>query len=142
MPLRPINAAKPLAIAILTSLIVASVAFGATSAPTTADMTNFSSTLDKDKNMHLEVTADMTAPVDKVFDALSHPELVAKKDAQIHGTKVISEDASGKIVEITGQTAPIPNAPKSIKIKVIPDKAANTIKVESVDSPILHFQTE
>src|SRR5262249_17111016 len=47
-----------------------------------------------------------------------------------------------KLVELFGQAAPVPNAPKSIKIKVTPDKATETIKVESVDNSMFDFQNE
>ena len=54
---------------------------------------------------------------------------------------MVSQDP--KVVEFFGgQQLPIPNAPKSLKIKVMPDQASNTIKVESYESPILKFQNE
>jgi len=105
-------------------------------------MKNFNSTVDKNKNMHLEVTAEINAPEDKVFDAISHPELTSKSDPRIEKANVVSQDSNSKIVELFGQQVPIPNAPPSLKIKVMPDQASNTIKVESYQSPILQFQNE
>lgn len=121
-----------------TSTLAAAIAFAAT----TAEMKNFDSTIDKNQNMHLQVTAEINAPQAKVFDAISHPELTAKSDPRIEKANVVSQDSNGKIVELFGQQVPIPNAPPSLKIKVIPDKASNTIKVESYQSPILQFQNE
>ncbi|HXN86668.1 MAG TPA: SRPBCC family protein [Candidatus Binataceae bacterium] len=126
-------------IGLLTSILVVSIVFAATS----ADMKDFNSTVDKDKNMHLEATAEINAPQDKVFDAISHPELTSKSDPQVQKVVVVSQDSTGKVVEFFGgQQLPIPNAPKSLKIKVTPDQASNTIKVESYQSTILKFQNE
>jgi hypothetical protein len=123
---------------LLTSIVAVSIAFATTS----ADMQDFNSTFDKDKNMHLEATAMVTAPPDKVFDAISHPELTAKSNPQVEKVQVVSKSGDSEIVELFGQQVPIPNAPKSMKIKVTPDKASQTVKVESYQSTLLQFQTE
>ena len=123
---------------LLTSVVVFSLAFAAT----TADMQDFNTTFDKDKNMHLVATAEVTAPQDKVFEAISHPELTAKSDPQVEKVQVVSKEGSGEIVELFGQQVPVPNAPKSMKIKVTPDKANQTIKVDSYQSTLLQFQNE
>lgn len=123
---------------LITSIVVVSFAFAAT----TTDMQDFNTTFDKDKNMHLEATAEVTAPEDKVFDAISHPELTAKSDPQVDKVQVVSKDGNSEIVELFGQQVPIPNAPKSMKIKVTPDTVNQTIKVDSYQSPLLQFQTE
>lgn len=129
--------------ALSAAILISSILVAATSfAITTAEMKNFDSTIDKDQNMHLQVTAEINAPADKVFDAIAHPELTSKSDPRIEKTRIVSQDSSSKVVELWGPQVPIPNAPPSLKIKVIPDKASNTIKVESYQSPILQFQNE
>lgn len=126
-------------IGLLTSLIVISLAF----AETTADMGDFNATFDKDKNMHLQATAEVTAPEDKVFDAIANPELTAKSDPRVEKVQVVSHEGDSKVVELFGdQQVPVPNAPKSMKIKVTPEKSANTIEVDSYQSPLLQFQNE
>jgi hypothetical protein len=133
--------AKSIALTLGTSMVAAAIALAA--APTTADMKDFNSTVDKDKTVHLEATAEINAPQDKMFDAISHPELTSKSDPQVQKAVVVSQDSNSKVVEFFGgQQLPIPNAPKSLKIKVMPDQASNTIKVESYQSPILKFQNE
>jgi len=136
--MRSIRPALAFLIGLLTSLLVVSLAF----AETTATMQDFNSTFDKDKNMHLEATAEVTAPQDKVFDAISHPELTAKTDPQVQKVQVVSTEGDSKIIELFGQQVPIPNAPKSMKIKVASDKANDTVKVDSYQSTLLQFQTE
>ena len=133
--------ARTIALVVVSSMISAAIALAA--APTIADMKDFNSTVDNDKNMHLEATAEMNAPLGKVFDAISHPELTSKSDPAVQKVVVVSQDSSGKVVEFFGgQQLPIPNAPKSLKIKVMPDQASNTIKVESYESTVLKFQNE
>jgi hypothetical protein len=124
--------------AVIAALLVAALA----GAETTATMQDFNTSLDKDKNMRLEATAEITAPEDKVFDALSHPELTAKSDPQIRKVQVLSQDGDSKIVELFGQQVPMPNAPKSLKLKITTDKAHQTIKVDSYQSTLLQFQNE
>ena len=134
-----IRSAVAFLIGLLTSILVVSIAF----ATTNADMKDFNSTVDKDKNMHLEATAEINAPEGNVFDAISHPELTSKSDPQVQKAVVVSQDSNSKVVEFFGgQQLPIPNAPKSLKIKVMPDQGSNTVKVESYQSPILKFQSE
>ena len=124
--------------AVIAALLVAALA----GAETTATMQDFNTSLDKDKNMRLEATAEITAPEDKVFDTLSHPELTAKSDPQIRKVQVLSQDGDSKIVELFGQQVPMPNAPKSLKLKITTDKAHQTIKVDSYQSTLLQFQNE
>ena len=133
-----IRSALAFLLGLLTSIVAVSFAFGAT----TAEMGDFNANFDKEKNMHLQATAEVTAPQDKVFDAISHPELTAKTDPQVEKVQVVSKDGGGEIVELFGQQVPIPNAPKSMKIKVTPDTASQTIKVDSYQSTLLQFQNE
>jgi carbon monoxide dehydrogenase subunit G len=133
-----IRSALAFLLGLLTSLFVVSFAFAAT----TATMGDFNSTFDKDKNMHLQATAEVSAPADKVFDAISHPELTAKTDPQVDKVQLVSQDGDSKIVELFGQQVLIPNAPKSLKIKVTSDKANQTVKVDSYQSTLLQFQNE
>ncbi len=140
MQTRPGFLAKPLTAAILTSLLAGAMVFAAT--PITENLKDFNGTIDKDKNLHLEATAEITAPEQKVFDALSHPELTAKEDPNVRSVKVVSQDGNSKVVEFTGTAVPIPNAPQSLKVKLVPDQASQSVKVESVDSPILRFKNE
>jgi len=127
------------AFALLFGLIASVVAVVLALAATTADLQDFNASFDKDKNMHLEASAMVTAPLDKVFDAIAHPELTAKSDPAVDKT-VISHQGEDSIVEIFGPQVPIPNAPKSLKIKVLPDKTNHSIEVDSYQSPILQFQ--
>ena len=131
-----IRSALALLFGLITSIIVVSLAFAAT----TADMQDFNATFDKDKNMHLDANAEVTAPADKVFDAIAHPEVTAKSDPQVEKIQVVSHEGDSKIIELFGQTVPIPNAPKSMKIKVTPDKANQSIEVDSYQSSLLQFQ--
>ncbi len=59
-------------------------------------------TVDKDKRLHLDATAQINAPADKVYDALTHPEIVAKYDSRITDIRVLSRDAAGETVEYSG----------------------------------------
>ena len=132
-----IRTALALLFGLLASIAAVTLAFAATS----VDMGDFNATFDKDKNMHLVANATLTAPPDKVFDAIAHPEITAKNDPQVEKIQVVSHQGDSEVVELFGgQQVPIPNAPKSLKIKVTPDKANHSIEVDSYQSPILQFQ--
>src|SRR5271157_3119139 len=96
--------------------------------------------LDKENKLHVEISAEMNAPMAKVYDALAHPEKVAKYDAQITGAKIVSQDAGGKIVEFKGNTLPIPNAPPAIQVKYTFDPKKNQVTVESHGKLPIRFQ--
>ena len=124
------------------SLIMSFMTASPLRAEITESMQNFDATFDKDKNMHLVVTAEITAPPDQLFDALSHPELTSKLDPDVKQAHVVSQDGNSKIVELSGTPIPIPNAPKSLKIKVTSDQPQQSVKVESYENTLLKFQNE
>jgi carbon monoxide dehydrogenase subunit G len=99
-------------------------------------------TVDKEDKLHLEATADINAPVDKVYDAMTHPEKVAKYDAQIDAVKVISDGAAGKVVEFKGQTLPIPNAPPALQVKYTFDPAKKSLTAESYGKSPIQFRSD
>ncbi|HLX36483.1 MAG TPA: SRPBCC family protein [Candidatus Binataceae bacterium] len=132
-----IRPALALLFGLMASIAAVAIAFAATS----VDMGDFNATFDQNKNMHLVASVTITAPPDKVFDAIAHPEITAKNDPQVDKVQVVGHQGGSEIVELFGgQQVPIPNAPNSIKIKVTPDKANNSIEVDSYQSPILQFQ--
>jgi uncharacterized protein YndB with AHSA1/START domain len=108
-------------------------------APTFEDQ---KSTLDAKKALHLDLTASMNAPVDKVYDALTNPEKVATYDAQITSAKLVSKSANGKVVEFFGQTIAVPNAPKSLKVKFTFDPDKKTIVSQSTGKALIQFRNE
>jgi hypothetical protein len=97
-------------------------------------------TVDKDKRLHIDVTASMNAPADKVYDALIHPEIVAKYDSRITNIKVVSRDANSATVEFTGQTMPIPNAPPSFRVKYTFDAATKSVTAKSASQSPIQFE--
>jgi len=132
-----IRPALALLFGLMASIAAVAIAFAATS----VDMGDFNATFDQNKNMHLVASVTITAPPDKVFDAIAHPEITAKNDPQVDKVQVVGHQGGSEIVELFGgQQVPIPNAPNSIKIKVTPDKANSSIEVDSYQSPILQFQ--
>ena len=137
---RPRFLLKSLAAAAVASIMAGAMALAA--APITANLKDFNGSIDKDKNLHLDATAEITAPEAKVYDAITHPELTAKEDPNVRSVKVVSQDSSSKVVEFTGNAVPIPNAPQSLKVKLTPNQASQSVKVESVDNPILKFHNE
>jgi ribosome-associated toxin RatA of RatAB toxin-antitoxin module len=131
-----------LSLLIVPVLFIGLIAGGIARAETTEEMGNFDGGVDKNQTLHMQISANMNAPVDRVFDALSHPELVAKYDPNVTGAKVVSQSGDSKIVELTGQAVPIPNAPKSLRVKITPNKADNTIEATSVDNPFITFDNK
>ena len=97
-------------------------------------------TVDKDKRLHLDVSAQINAPADKVYDALIHPEILAKYDSRITGIKVVSRDANGETVEYKGQTVPIPNAPPSFRVRYSFDAAAKSVSAKSASPSPIQFE--
>jgi len=97
-------------------------------------------TVDKDNQLHLDVTARINAPADKVYDAITHPEKVAKYDERITDIKVVSHDAKGEIVEYKGQTVPMPNAPPSFRVQYSFDPAAKSVVVQNAGKSPIQFQ--
>ncbi len=130
----------PITIAILAlALSLGSLARAQDIEPTFEDQ---KSTFDKQGQMRLEASASLNAPLAKVYEALSNPEKVAKYDPQITGIKVVSQTANGKVVEYTGQTLPIPNAPKSLQIKFTFDPAKNAFTAQSVGKALIKFRAD
>jgi len=130
----------PLAIAILAlTLALGSLARAEDIEPTFEDQ---KSTFDKQDNMTLDATASLNAPVDKVYEALSNPEKVAKYDAQITGVKVLSKSANGRVLEYEGRTLPIPNAPKSLQVKYTFDPAKKAVTAESTGKALIKFRAD
>ena len=130
----------PVTIAMLTlALALGSLARAEDIEPTFEDQ---NSTFDKQDQMHLEATASLNAPLAKVYDALSNPDKVAKYDPQVTGVKVLSKTANGRVVEYSGQTIPIPNAPKSLQVKYTFDPAKNAITAQSVGKALLQFRAD
>jgi uncharacterized protein YndB with AHSA1/START domain len=97
-------------------------------------------TVDKDKRLHLDAAAQINAPADKVYDALAHPEILAKYDSRITGIKVVSRDANGETVEYKGQTMPIPNAPPSFRVRYSFDAATKSVTAKSASQSPIQFQ--
>lgn len=112
----------------------------ASAAEIATDMQDFTATVDKQQNLHMKINAEITAPQDKVFDAIAHPELTSRFDPQVQSVKVVSDTPNARIVEFTGTPIPIPNAPKSIQVKLTPDKANARVKAESVGKLPLTFE--
>ncbi len=130
----------PLAIAILAlTLVLGSLARAEDIEPMFEDQ---KSTFDKQDNMTLDATASLNAPVDKVYEALSNPDKVAKYDAQITGVKVLSKTANGALVEYQGQTLPIANAPKSLQVKYTFDPAKKAVTAQSAGKALIKFRAE
>ena len=130
----------PLAIAILgLTLGLGSLARAEDIEPTFEDQ---KTTFDKQDNMTLDATASLNAPVDKVYEALSNPEKVAKYDPQIKGVKVLSKSANGRVLEYQGQTLPIPNAPKSLQVKYTFDPAKKAVTAESAGKALIKFRAD
>ncbi len=100
------------------------------------------SSFDKQDQMHLEATASLNAPLAKVYEALSNPDKVAKYDPQITGIKVLSQTANGKVVEYSGQTIAIANAPKTIQIKFTFDPGKNAITAQSAGKALIKFRAD
>jgi carbon monoxide dehydrogenase subunit G len=98
------------------------------------------STVDKDKQLRLDATARINAPADKVYDALTHPEKVAKYDVQITDVNVVSRDAKGETVEYKGQTLPIPNAPPSFRVQYSFDAATKSVSAKNAGKSPIQFQ--
>ncbi len=107
-----------------------------------ANLDDQKSTIDKQDKLHLEATADINAPADKVYDAMTHPETVAKYDSQVDAVKVLSDGAAGKVVEFKGQTLPIPNAPPAIQVKYTFDAGKKSITAESYGKALIQFHSE
>jgi hypothetical protein len=97
-------------------------------------------TVDKDKRLHLDATAQINAPADKAYDALTHPEIVAKYDSRITDIKVLSRDAAGETVEYKGQTMPIPNAPPSFRVRYSFDAATKSVTAKSASPSPIQFE--
>ncbi len=130
----------PVAIAMLIlALVLGSLARAEDIEPTFEDQ---KSSFDKQNQMRLEATASLNAPLAKVYEALSNPDKVAKYDPQITGIKVVSTTPDSKVVEYTGQTLPIPNAPKSLQIKFTFDPAKNTMTAQSVGKALIKFRAD
>ncbi len=100
------------------------------------------SSIDKQDRLHLEASASLNAPVAQVYDALSNPDKAAKYNPQITAIKVISQSATGKVVEYKGQTLPIPNAPPSLQVKYTFDPGKNAVTAESVGKAVIQFHAE
>lgn len=121
--------------------VIPLLAFSIVSAAEIAtDMKNFDGNVDKQGNLHMKIDAEIAAPQDKVFYAITHPELTSKFDPQVQSAKVVSDSPDAKIVEFTGTPLPIPNAPKSIQVKLVQDKSAGTMKAESVGKTPITFE--
>ena len=97
-------------------------------------------TVDKDKQLHLDATAQINAPADKVYDALTHPEKVAKYDSRFTDVKVVSHDANGKTVEYKGQILPDPNAPPSFQVQYSFDPATKSVSARNAGKSQIQFQ--
>jgi hypothetical protein len=97
-------------------------------------------TVDKDKQLRLDATARINAPADKVYDALTHPEKVAKYDSRFTDVKVVSHDANGKTVEYKGQTLPMPNAPPSFRVQYSFDPATKSVSAKNAGKSPIQFQ--
>jgi uncharacterized protein YndB with AHSA1/START domain len=110
--------------------------------PISTDLKNFSSTIDKQQRLHLQLTAEINAPERKVFEALSNPEKVAPYDPRITDAKVVSQSADSKVVRITGQAIPIPNAPKSLDVKVTAEPSGDTVHSQSVGQTLVQFHSD
>jgi uncharacterized protein YndB with AHSA1/START domain len=100
------------------------------------------STLDAKQALHLDITASINAPVDKVYDAMTNPEKVATYDAQITSAKLISKSANGKVVEFFGETIAVPNAPKSLKVKYTFDPDKKIVTSQSTGKALIQFKNE
>jgi uncharacterized protein YndB with AHSA1/START domain len=98
--------------------------------------------VDKQNKLHLDVTADINAPAEKVYDALANPEKVAKYSTQITSAKVVSNDSTSRVVEYKGQTLPIANMPPALRVKYTFDPSKKEVKTESVGKTPIQFQTE
>lgn len=139
MRLRPVGLSL-LLITLALGVFVRSIA-RADQAPIEASLDGEKTTIDKDKTLHLDVAAHMNAPASKVYDALTHPETVAKYDADITSIKVVAHDAKGKTVEYKGQTLPIPNAPPSFRVQYSFDPAAQTVSAQNAGKSLINFHT-
>ncbi len=109
---------------------------------TTASMGDFTTTIDKDRNLHIVAAAQVTAPEAKVFEAISRPDLVAKSDPQVDKVQIISQQGNSRTIEVFGPQFAIPNAPESLKIKVTTDARDQIVNVESCPGTPLQFQNE
>jgi hypothetical protein len=127
--------------AMIVSMLIGRVGFAADVA-TTASMNDYKTTIDAGKNLHIDASAEVTAPEDKVFDALSHPELVAKFDPQVEKVELISQQENSKVVELFGPQFAISDAPKSLMIKVTTDAGNQMVRIESCAGAALQFQNQ
>src|SRR5580704_16445114 len=89
------------ALSLIISLLVIPRAFAADAATTTS-LGDFTASFDKDRNLHIVAAAQVTAPEAKVFDAISHPDLVAKSDPQVDKVQIISQQGNSRIIEVFG----------------------------------------
>jgi hypothetical protein len=126
---------------LIVSLLLGRFGFAADVA-TTAGMNDYKTTIDAAGNLHIDASAEVTAPEDKVFDAISHPELVAKSDPQVDKVELLSQQGNSKVVELFGPQFAIPDAPESLKIKVTTDSANRIVSIESCDGAVLQFRNE
>jgi len=130
----------PVTVAILTlALALGSVARAEDIEPAFEDQ---KATFDKQDRLHLEATASLNAPLAKVYEAMSNPDKVAKYDAQITGVKVLSKTANGIVLEYSGQTLPIPNAPKTLQVKYTFDPGKHAITAQSGAKALIQFRAD
>jgi len=108
-------------------------------APIETSIESQNATVDKDKSLHVDVTAHINAPADKVYDALTHPDKVAQYDANITEIKVVAHDAHGETVEYKGLTVPIPNAPPSFRVQYSFDPAARSVSAQNAGKSLIQF---
>lgn len=99
------------------------------------------SSMDKDGNLRLELAASLNAPVAKVYEALTNPDKLSKYTAEITSVKVLSNSATGKVVEYHGTTNLNPNK-KPYVIKYTFDPGKQTITAQSADNAAIKFRAD
>jgi hypothetical protein len=100
------------------------------------------SEIDKQNKLHLEATATINAPENEVYDALIHPEKIAKYDARVDSVKVISRSASSKVLEFRGRLLPIPKAPPALDVKYTFDANTKQVTAESYGKSPIRFRND
>ena len=97
--------------------------------------------MDKDGNLRLELAASLNAPVAKVYEALTNPDKLSKYSADITSVKVLSNSATGKVVEYHGATDLNPNK-KPFVVKFMFDPAKYTITAQSAANAAIKFRAD
>jgi len=133
--------ARSLTILMLGLALATCLADRAHADPIEPNLESQKSAVGKDGSMRVELTASMNAPQAKIYEALTHPEMLSKYSADITSSKLLSNSATGKVVEYQGASDLNPNK-KPFVVDFTFDQGKQTITAQSGPKAQISFRAD